>query len=461
MRTHQEQKPYICKQPGCNKRYTDPSSLRKHVRTHGHFYRTGEKSAGSPPRDNNKVVKTSPTSPTSPQLPWGSGAPPASTSLTLSPRLAWGKGKDSPTSPHLPWGSSAVHSLASPSLSLSPPFHWGKDGNNIPSPPSTSVTRPLFSQPTEECTITMVPNTRAFPSASLPPPLITVDGKMVPLSDHSLTQQRRSTQDSALSPDSMLTFNPSSDRKDVLLTVPPASLLSPLQAIPQTSLLSPSQPLKREVVDCPMYSDLNNSRTERVFNRGDLSPRYIWDKPYSRPEGFRRSVSPARPHFHEDEQSILSKFSRNKDTQAQRHDGTSHENDVHSSIKQEKVDNRREYVPKFKSSLAIRHKESEKYENSQHSIIKPKPISLALLPEDSRRRLGFPSSSSSSISPRDIQEEDGPLDLSRPSRSRSSGSTPPSAHSGVGDLSPYDLYHRRFHLDSQSLPEVFQAVGAK
>lgn len=25
--------------PGCNKRYTDPSSLRKHVRTHGHYYR--------------------------------------------------------------------------------------------------------------------------------------------------------------------------------------------------------------------------------------------------------------------------------------------------------------------------------------------------------------------------------------------------------------------------------------
>lgn len=30
------QKPYICKAPGCTKRYTDPSSLRKHVKTvHG------------------------------------------------------------------------------------------------------------------------------------------------------------------------------------------------------------------------------------------------------------------------------------------------------------------------------------------------------------------------------------------------------------------------------------------
>ncbi len=30
------QKPYVCKVPGCTKRYTDPSSLRKHVKTvHG------------------------------------------------------------------------------------------------------------------------------------------------------------------------------------------------------------------------------------------------------------------------------------------------------------------------------------------------------------------------------------------------------------------------------------------
>lgn len=31
-----QQKPYVCKLPGCTKRYTDPSSLRKHVKTvHG------------------------------------------------------------------------------------------------------------------------------------------------------------------------------------------------------------------------------------------------------------------------------------------------------------------------------------------------------------------------------------------------------------------------------------------
>lgn len=30
-------KPYYCKMPGCHKRYTDPSSLRKHIKAHGHF----------------------------------------------------------------------------------------------------------------------------------------------------------------------------------------------------------------------------------------------------------------------------------------------------------------------------------------------------------------------------------------------------------------------------------------
>uniref|UniRef100_S4RE04 C2H2-type domain-containing protein n=1 Tax=Petromyzon marinus TaxID=7757 RepID=S4RE04_PETMA len=31
-RTHQDTKPYVCQVPGCSKRYTDPSSLRKHVK---------------------------------------------------------------------------------------------------------------------------------------------------------------------------------------------------------------------------------------------------------------------------------------------------------------------------------------------------------------------------------------------------------------------------------------------
>jgi len=29
------QKPYACPEPFCSKRYTDPSSLRKHQKTHG------------------------------------------------------------------------------------------------------------------------------------------------------------------------------------------------------------------------------------------------------------------------------------------------------------------------------------------------------------------------------------------------------------------------------------------
>lgn len=28
------QKPYVCQVPGCVKRYTDPSSLRKHMKSH-------------------------------------------------------------------------------------------------------------------------------------------------------------------------------------------------------------------------------------------------------------------------------------------------------------------------------------------------------------------------------------------------------------------------------------------
>lgn len=42
------QKPYICKIPGCTKRYTDPSSLRKHVKTvHGPDAHVTKKHRGS------------------------------------------------------------------------------------------------------------------------------------------------------------------------------------------------------------------------------------------------------------------------------------------------------------------------------------------------------------------------------------------------------------------------------
>ena len=49
------QKPYACKAPGCTKRYTDPSSLRKHVKTvHGaDFYASkrhkGDQNEPQPP----------------------------------------------------------------------------------------------------------------------------------------------------------------------------------------------------------------------------------------------------------------------------------------------------------------------------------------------------------------------------------------------------------------------------
>lgn len=41
------QKPYVCKAPGCTKRYTDPSSLRKHVKTvHGAEFYASKKHKG-------------------------------------------------------------------------------------------------------------------------------------------------------------------------------------------------------------------------------------------------------------------------------------------------------------------------------------------------------------------------------------------------------------------------------
>jgi len=44
------QKPYICKAPGCTKRYTDPSSLRKHVKTvHGPEFYANKKHKGEGP----------------------------------------------------------------------------------------------------------------------------------------------------------------------------------------------------------------------------------------------------------------------------------------------------------------------------------------------------------------------------------------------------------------------------
>uniref|UniRef100_A0A667ZA92 GLI family zinc finger 3 n=1 Tax=Myripristis murdjan TaxID=586833 RepID=A0A667ZA92_9TELE len=50
-RTHSNEKPYVCKIPGCTKRYTDPSSLRKHVKTvHGPEAHVTKKQRGDYPR---------------------------------------------------------------------------------------------------------------------------------------------------------------------------------------------------------------------------------------------------------------------------------------------------------------------------------------------------------------------------------------------------------------------------
>lgn len=48
------QKPYVCKAPGCTKRYTDPSSLRKHVKTvHGAEFYAKRKHKGNGDSGNN------------------------------------------------------------------------------------------------------------------------------------------------------------------------------------------------------------------------------------------------------------------------------------------------------------------------------------------------------------------------------------------------------------------------
>lgn len=56
------QKPYACKAPGCTKRYTDPSSLRKHVKTvHGAEFYASKRHKGehfdndSQPADHHSI----------------------------------------------------------------------------------------------------------------------------------------------------------------------------------------------------------------------------------------------------------------------------------------------------------------------------------------------------------------------------------------------------------------------
>lgn len=53
--------------PGCNKRYTDPSSLRKHVRTHGHYF-NGENESKTPKSKSSDQRGSSPQN-KSPPIP--------------------------------------------------------------------------------------------------------------------------------------------------------------------------------------------------------------------------------------------------------------------------------------------------------------------------------------------------------------------------------------------------------
>ena len=63
------QKPYACKAPGCTKRYTDPSSLRKHVKTvHGDDFYYSKRHKGDQDGDGGgaggggpAVVRTPPS----------------------------------------------------------------------------------------------------------------------------------------------------------------------------------------------------------------------------------------------------------------------------------------------------------------------------------------------------------------------------------------------------------------
>lgn len=72
------QKPYVCKAPGCTKRYTDPSSLRKHVKTvHGAEFYANKKHKGgneeggggaSPSRSDDMPLSAKTASVSSPSI---------------------------------------------------------------------------------------------------------------------------------------------------------------------------------------------------------------------------------------------------------------------------------------------------------------------------------------------------------------------------------------------------------
>ena len=104
------QKPYACKAPGCTKRYTDPSSLRKHVKTvHGHEFYASKRHKGN--HYDSRHDETQPNTPRTPHSVSTVKSEVESSSGPLSPsderhNLSSGSGNSSAT------GGSA-HLLAS------------------------------------------------------------------------------------------------------------------------------------------------------------------------------------------------------------------------------------------------------------------------------------------------------------------------------------------------------------
>jgi len=89
--------------PGCNKRYTDPSSLRKHVRTHGHYYRENERQLSKTKSAFSSNIPSAPMSPSGLQHLHHSPSHPAISSPPISRLLALSPGSVIPhtLSPHM------------------------------------------------------------------------------------------------------------------------------------------------------------------------------------------------------------------------------------------------------------------------------------------------------------------------------------------------------------------------
>ena len=149
------QKPYACKVPGCTKRYTDPSSLRKHVKTvHGaecyankrhkgnhydHFEQQGEDGGSVCQPNTPRSVSTfkseldnSPAAPlSSPEESTGNNGHPNPSSFHSASGLPLSDSNISTTNSGGVDGALAVAAAASPSMRLQHP--------GPPPPPSAAI----------------------------------------------------------------------------------------------------------------------------------------------------------------------------------------------------------------------------------------------------------------------------------------------------------------------------------